>query len=117
MKDKGAKAVADALQRYADRGIFRGYSTTHPGERLDFRFAWLTRHPSRMTYDPKTGALTFKDLLPAAGVRSPIVAELQRLIVERTARDGLEHRRIDPRRARVECSTSRGRTSLVFTVR
>ena len=62
--DPGTAAVSGALQRYATRGVFRGFSM-RPGRggRRDFRFTWLTREPIVISYDRTARALIFKRLL------------------------------------------------------
>ena len=63
----GASAVAKSLQRYADRGVFRGLSTSEAKNgRREFRFLWLTCEPMHVTYDPVGSSLTFTHLFPNA---------------------------------------------------
>src|SRR5262245_5474724 len=101
----GAREVSASLQRYADRGVFRGLSTSAgKGGRLEFRFLWLTRTPMHVTYDPRTSVLRFARLMPnAAGVPS-LVAGVKRVVDEHLGPTVPEHRRVNKRRALVRCT-------------
>ena len=69
--DRGTAAVSAALQRYAARGVFRGFSARPARNgRHDFRFTWLTRQPMTITYDPKSRRLSFRNLLPRVGAHA-----------------------------------------------
>jgi len=123
MAKRSVDVVADTLQRYADRGVFRRFSA-RPGRggRREFRFEWLTRRPITLTYDPRTRALRFSNLLPAVGTDRDLVTELTALVAGRTATIKNEravpaHRRIDSRRASVISSVRGGHLSLTLTAR
>jgi hypothetical protein len=110
--------VTDMLQRYADRGIFRGFSVSRRrGGASEYRFAWLTPAPLTLTYDPRTGVLTFANLLPGVRSGTPLLADLRRFIEQRTGRGLPGHRRIDGRRARLACSVGRGGFTIALTAR
>ncbi len=101
--------VRSRLQDYADRGVFRGLAEQPArGGRHRFSFRWLAPAPFVLVYDPAAGTLTFRDLLPNVGSRSPLAAALRRFIQGRTAAALPPHRRIDPARAGVRCSVRRG---------
>ena len=54
-----------ALERYADRGVFRGFRASPEARgRVTYDFFWLTRRPMRAVMD-RRGVLTFPALLPA----------------------------------------------------
>jgi hypothetical protein len=110
--------VALALQRYADRGVFRGLSVAEGrGGRQTFSFTWLTRQPMALTFEPKTGALVFKDLLPGVGANRAFVSDLKAIVDDHTGRAVPAHRRIDARRLRVACSVRGGHLTLSLQVR
>jgi hypothetical protein len=114
----GADVVAGALQRYADRGVFRGLSSSEGrGGRREFRYTWLTRRPMIVTYDLKTATLTFKDLLPGVAAGSGLGSELKAIVNEQTGSAVPPARRIDARRARVLCRIRQRHLSLVLVVR
>lgn len=111
-------AVRQQLRTYADRGVFRGFSERPPrAGRHQFEFQWLARWPFILRYAPSTGALTFHNLLPGIPARSDLYAQLKRFIDGRAARGLPAHRRVDPRRATVGCSTRRGAMSLEVVAR
>ena len=109
----GADDVRARLQAYADRGVFRGFAEQPArGGRRRFTFLWLAPAPFTLLYQPATGDLVFRDLLPNVPGRSRFAADLRRFVRGR-AQTGLpEHRRIDPERARVGCSIRRGSLSV-----
>lgn len=116
--EAGLAEVRARLQAYADRGVFRGFAE-QPSRRGRYRFSflWLAPSPFTLSYDPSSGALTFRDLLPNVPARSPLAAALRRFVRGRAA-DGLpEHRRVDPRRAAVGCSIRRGRMTIEVVAR
>jgi hypothetical protein len=117
-RSHGADAVADALQRYANRGVFRGLSTSGGrAGRLEFSIVWLTRHPMIVTYDPKTAVLTFKNLLPGVDADSGLVSELKAIVDEHIGSALPPARRIDARRTRVLCRVRQRNLSLLMSVR
>ena len=73
--------------------------------------------PFTLSYDPSSGALAFRDLLPNVPARSSLGAALRRFIDGRCARGLPEHRRVDPRRATVGCSIRRGALTVEIVAR
>lgn len=106
--------VKDALQAYADRGIFRGFSEVKTGH---FKFVWLIQHQMDLIVDGVKGELRFKQLLPGIPAKSPLYAELKSFILYRHDRDLPEHRRIDPKRAELTCMNRGGSVSLSLKVK
>src|SRR5262245_9960800 len=93
--------VRAALQAYADRGVFRGFSEIKNGH---FQFVWLLHHQMELSVDTAKGALRFKQLLPNVPAKSEIYAELKSFIQERHGGELPEHRRIDRKRAEASCT-------------
>jgi hypothetical protein len=117
-QDAGTRQVAASLQRYADRGVFRGLSVSEgKNGRREFRFLWLTRTPMLVTYDPAASTLAFPRLIPSAAAVPSIVPALKGLVAEHLGSTVPEHRRVDKRRATVRCSVRDGHISLSFVVR
>jgi hypothetical protein len=115
---RGANGVAQALQGYADRGVFRGFSLrTGPGGRQDFSFTWLTPRTMTLTFEPSTGVMLFKQLLPGVGLYPALVSELKAIVSEHGGRAVPAHRRIDARRMRADCSVRDGHLTLRLKVR
>jgi hypothetical protein len=69
-----------------------------------------------LTFEAKTGKLTFQDLLPNVPGGSPMDAELKRFIAGYSDRDRPPHRRTDPRRSEVSCTNCRGNVSVTLRV-
>lgn len=117
-RERGTDAIAKALQRYADRGVFRGLSVRRGAAgRQEFRFTWLVPQSFTLAYEPRSGALTFRNLLPGAGRDTALSRELKAMVQDHTGRAVPAHRRIDQRRARVTCWVRRGHLSIALTVR
>jgi len=106
--------VRESLQTYADRGIFRGFSESKPGQ---FKFIWHLQHQMELNVDTAKHVLRFKQLLPGVPARSVLCSELKSFIEQRHARDLPEHRRIDRRRAEVTCSNRNGFLSISLQVK
>ena len=105
------------MQHYADRGVFRGLSIDHGrAGALRFKFTWLTRRPTIVTYDPKTGSFAFQDLLPAVGKDPRLLTELKALVDTHATASVPPSRRIDARRVRVRSRLRAGHLSLSLTV-
>ena len=110
-------AVTAAVQHYADRGVFRGFSVTQERGRRIFRFLWLTRQAMTLTYDPPTAVLSFAKLFPGVDPTSALLGELKTIVRERTTRAVPEHKRIDGRRVRLSVTVRQGAASLNLGVR
>jgi hypothetical protein len=102
-------AVTDALQAYADRGVFRGFRAT-PGARgrIAYEFMWLTRKALHADYDSRSRTIRFAELLPAI---------VTAILDARRNRNAPNHKRIDGRRVRVAGTVRRGAYSLQVLVR
>ena len=106
--------VREALQAYADRGIFRGFSEVKRGQ---FSFVWMLHQQMELVVDAAKHVLRFKGLLPGMASDSPQYAELKQFIRERQDRDLPDHRRIDPKRAEVSCFNRGGSVSISLKVK
>jgi hypothetical protein len=117
-EDAGTREVAASLQRYADRGVFRGLSVSEGRNgRREFRFRWLTRMPMLLSYAPRSSTLAFPRLIPGAAARPSMVAALKGVVAEHLGSTVPEHRRVDKRRATVTCAVRDGHISLSLAVR
>ena len=112
-----ADTVTAAMQHYADRAVFRGFSVTQERGRRVFRFIWLSRKTMTLTYDPRTAMLSFAQLFPGLDRNSALLDELKTIVRERTTRAVPEHKRIDGRRARLGVTVRNGAASLTVGVR
>jgi hypothetical protein len=114
MADKPLNMVREALQSYADRGVFRGFSEARRGR---FSFVWLIRHQMELSLDTANQVLRFRQLLPGVPANSTMYAELKNFIRQRHDRRLPEHRRIDRRRAEVSCYNRAGYVSISLKVK
>lgn len=114
----GAEAVGSALQHYADRGVFRGFSA-HVGAagRVEFRFVWLMRKPMVVAFDPRRGDIVFKNVLPGIGRMADVAAAVKAEIAGRTSRALPAHKRLDARKAQVKAWVRAGDLSVRLSVR
>jgi len=117
-RGRAANGVASALQRYADRGVFRGLSiSAGRGGRQNFSFTWITRRPMSLSFEPRTGALVFKDLLPGVGANRALVSDLKAVVDDHAGSAVPAHRRLDARRMRAACAVRGGHLTLSLQVR
>ena len=109
--------VTAALQKYADRGVFRGFSATRVrGDRYEYTFRWLAPRSFTLTYDPARRVLAFKSLFPRVAGRSAIVKDLRSLVSERATRAVPAHKRLDARKVRASCAVRGGSFALTLTI-
>jgi hypothetical protein len=117
-RDVASALVRQTLESYATRGIFRAYGaqlSAREGSR--FSFQWHANATFTLVYAPSRRELTFRDLLPGVEGRSRMYRDLRAFVTSRTAPTLPEHRRIDPRKARVAVRNRHGRVSLVVSLR
>ena len=108
--------VTEALQAYADRGVFRGFRATPAARgRVAYEFKWLTKKPLQAVFDTRTNTLTFPQLLPA--IPKPAAADAVAVLADRSRRDVPAHKRIDARRVRITGRTRNNAYSLAGVVR
>lgn len=101
------------MQSHADRGVFRGFGRTYGRGPVEvFRFLWHGPEPVVMVFDPHRRTFSFPDLLPNIPYPSAMDRQLRAFVRGRTAETLPEHRRIDPRRARVRCTNRGGKVSV-----
>ena len=101
------------LKRYADRGIFRGFGARLlDADRVEYRFSWHAPRPHVLRVDARRRTVTLRDLLPELPFRSPMERALRRFLEGRAADGVPEHRRVDPRRARIRVRNRGGAVSI-----
>ena len=108
--------VTQALQSYADRGVFRGFrATPAPRGRTGYQFLWLTRKPTTAVFDAHRRVLAFPSLFP--DVDKDTAGALTTIAAARTSRAVPDHKRVDARRARVTSALRKGDLSLSVEIR
>lgn len=118
MADTHASIVRKALEQYCDRGVF-GSFVEKPSKngRTHFEFVWLHNRRYTLIFDGKNSVLTFKDCLPHISAKSEIYGGIKDFVRARSDSKLLAHRRIDPKRAVVSCSSRGGKVSLAIDVK
>jgi hypothetical protein len=116
--DKPLEVVRRGLQKYADRGIFRGFDEvkTRNGKHA-FRFVWLSSRPVDFDIDSEKGVLRFKRLLPNVPPKSDLYSDLSRFLKSRSDPGIPKHRRVEARRASVSCTNRAGNVSIAISVK
>lgn len=101
------------LQRYADRGIFRGFGATATrGGGLECRFLWHAPFPHRLRFEPRRRTLVFVDLLPGVPYPSAMDRALRAFVAGRSSENLPDHRRVDPTKAGAGCRNRAGAVSI-----
>ena len=108
--------ITEALQAYADRGVFRGFRATPLGRgQIEYQFLWLTKRPMRAVFKPAARRLTFPAALPQ--VDRGAAADLKAAVDSRSERHQPEHKRVDSRRCRITGTLRKGDFSLAVDIR
>ncbi|HEY7545521.1 MAG TPA: hypothetical protein VID27_11590, partial [Blastocatellia bacterium] len=111
--------VAEVLEGYAQRGVFRGFSRD-PAIRdgkCRFKLQWHHDRAFELIFDARRNSLRFPLLLPNVAADSSMYHELKRFIEGRHSLEMPEHRRIDRRKAIATVSNRRASVSLTMRLR
>jgi hypothetical protein len=109
--------VGDALQQYADRGVFRGLKVSRrTSGRYEYSIKWLAPRSITLTHDPARRVLAFTSLFPKIGARSPIASALRDVVAARSTRRVPAHKRLDPRKVRAGCAVRGGHFALTMRI-
>ena len=110
--------VRKTLRPYVDRGVFRSFAETRQrGGKIRFSFVWLEQSPFLLVVDPLKDTLILKDILHHVPPRSDLYAAVKRYVQDRYDKSLPAHRAIDPTRADVKTTYSKGNVSLVWKVK
>jgi hypothetical protein len=116
--DLPIELVAETLEHYARRGVFKGFSRAGISRgKATFRIAWHLGRVFDLTVDLKTLEMRFPALLPNLPADSSMYRRLKEFIASRHATDLPEHRRIDGSRARIRSYNRSGNVSLVLRMK
>jgi|HubBroStandDraft_4_1064222.scaffolds.fasta_scaffold194225_2 hypothetical protein len=109
--------VGDILQRYADRGVFRGFSRgVSNGGKAGFRMIWHRDRAFDLTVDTRRGAIRCPLVLPQIPASSAMYREFREFLKECQSAGRPDHRRIDSSKARATCANRGGDVSLTMTL-
>ncbi len=111
------QAVAEILESYARRGLFRGFSSGPVSKaKATFRMLWHYDRTFELILDLHKKKMSFPLLLPGVPASSPLYRELKSFIKSRHAEQLPEHRRIDTSKAEVRAYNRNGNVSLILNV-
>jgi hypothetical protein len=111
------EAVAETLENYARRGVFRGFSRGPVGkDKAAFRMVWHRDRVFDFIFDLRRNTMRFPVVLPNIPAGSEMSSELKAFIKSRHSDKVPAHRRIDSRKAQVRSYNRAGNVSLTMTV-
>ena len=109
--------VAETLENYARRGVFRGFSRGPVSrDKAAFRMVWHRDRVFDFVFDFHSNTMRFPLVLPNVPAGSAMYSELKNFIKSRQTDSVPEHRRIDSRKAQVRSYNRGGNVSLTLTV-
>jgi hypothetical protein len=110
--------VTAILEGYAEKAVFRGFSAHPQGAgKATYRMVWHHDRPFELLLDVPKKTVRFPAVLPGVPARSAMYRELQAFLKVRQTDEMLEHRRVNPAKARITLSNQRGAVSLKLTVK
>jgi hypothetical protein len=110
--------VTAVLEGYAEKAVFRGFSA-HPGRggRATYQMVWHYDRSFELLFDAPKKTLQFPVVLPGVPARSAMYRELQAFLKSRQSAETLEHRRVNPAKARLKAANKAGSVSITITAR
>lgn len=115
--DDPAEVVAELLEGYASRGVFRGVSRGRQrGSKCSYKVAWHHGRVFELELDQNRRTLRFPALLTGIPPGKELYPALAAFVLDRQSPDLPEHRRIDARRALVKSYRRLGNVSLTLEV-
>jgi hypothetical protein len=82
-----------------------------------FKMLWHRDRGFDFLVDTARATLHIPLVLPEVPARSEMYRKFKAFLAERSSKEMLAHRRIDPRKARIACANKGGNVSLTLTVR
>ena len=118
MRTEIVERIFRVLEKYAQKGVFRGFSRgTARAGRVPFKMFWHRDRYYDLILDPRRKTLRMPGVLPMVPAKSAMYREFREYIESRHSTDLPPHRRIDSRKARLSCENRRGNVGVVMTVR
>jgi hypothetical protein len=112
-----ADLVAEILQGYATRGVFRGFSRGDAlAGKTHFKLLWHRDRLFDLMLDTRKKTLHFPIVLPQIPKDSTMYADFREFLKSRFAKDRPDHRRLDRRKVGLVCALPAGNLSLTMTV-
>ena len=114
----GLEIVASALEEYAARGVFRGFSRGPvAGGKAAFNIVWHYDCVFELIYDSARNALRFPYVLENVPADSSMYGEFKEFLRSRQSEELPEHRRIDRGKVEIRPYNRGGTISLRFKVK
>lgn len=116
-ENRKIEIVAETLENYARRGVFRGFSRGPVrGGKGTFRMVWHYDRVFEFVYDVRRSTMRIPLVLPDVPAASPMYTALREFVKSRHSDELPDHRRIDSMKARVQASNRNGNVSLTITL-
>jgi hypothetical protein len=107
-------SVAAALENYAERGVFRGFSQDIRPTKAVFRLLWHRDRMFELTFEPLKNTLRCTQVLP--NVDAEMYRDLQDFINLRLTPELPDHRRIDLHKVQIQPSRRSGNVALTMQI-
>jgi hypothetical protein len=113
------KIVAETLESYARRGVFRGFSQVLDAQKgkAFFKLLWHRDRVFEVVFDERKNTIRIPVTLLNVPEDSEMYEDLQRFIKARQALKLPDHRRIDKRKARIASTNQGGEVSLTLRIK
>ncbi len=112
-----SEAVARALEAYAQRGVFRGFSKIGAkGGKATFRMLWHRDRFFDVILDLRRATIRIPVVLPEVPAQSAMYRSFKEFVNDRQAESLPDHRRIDPEKVAVKYRNTGGEIAITFTV-
>lgn len=112
------ETVAAALENYAQRGVFRGFSRGPVKKgRATFKMMWHRDRLFELVFDSAKATLRFTLVLPNVPPDSAMYREFKKFVRSRQSEELPEHRRIDKKKAEVRPYNRAGNVSLTLKLK
>jgi hypothetical protein len=115
--DSRLQLVAETLENYAQRGVFRGFSQGPVRHgKATFKMVWHRDQTFELLFDGPKNTLRFPVVLPNVPAQSAMYRELKQFIAAQHASELPEHRRIDRAQAQIQPSNRGGNVALTAQI-
>jgi hypothetical protein len=111
------EAVSNALESYAQRGVFRGFSkTAAKNGKATYRMMWHRDRFFDLVFDLRRATLRIPVVLPEVPAQSAMYREFKTYVLSKQVETLPDHRRIDSNKVSVKYRNSGGEIALTFGV-
>jgi len=109
------EAVTTALESYAHRGVFRGFSKTGAKNgKATYRMMWHRDRFFDLTLDLRKATLRIPVVLPEVPAQTAMYREFKKFVISKQAETLPDHRRIDTNKVSVKYRNSGGDIAITF---